>query len=84
MIATFARVSGQFGINPKEAERFFKFAVVGAMGFVVDFGIFNLLVGPFNYLVSEGQTLYNFLVGWGLPSDIVVHLGPTFAGGPLR
>lgn len=29
--------------NPKERERFFKFAVVGVIGAVVDFGIFNFL-----------------------------------------
>ncbi len=28
----------------KEMERFLKFAVVGAVGFVVDFGVFNLLL----------------------------------------
>ena len=36
MIATFTRVSGRFGVDPKEAERFFKFMVVGAIGFLVD------------------------------------------------
>jgi putative flippase GtrA len=43
-ILTFARS------NPKEAKRFAKFLVVGAFGFVVDFGGFNLYhalgVGP--------------------------------------
>lgn len=29
--------------NPKERERFLKFAVVGIIGAVVDFGVFNLL-----------------------------------------
>lgn len=29
--------------NPKERSRFFRFAVVGALGAVVDFGILNLL-----------------------------------------
>lgn len=29
--------------NTKERERFFRFAIVGALGAVVDFGIFNLL-----------------------------------------
>lgn len=29
--------------NPKERERFLKFAVVGVIGAVVDFGIFNIL-----------------------------------------
>ena len=31
--------------NQKERSRFFKFAIVGAVGAVVDFGIFNLLSG---------------------------------------
>ena len=33
--------------NPKERERFFKFAVVGAFGALVDFGSFNLLMSVF-------------------------------------
>jgi putative flippase GtrA len=31
------------GTNPKELERFLKFAIVGAIGAVVDFGVLNLL-----------------------------------------
>ncbi|MCA9949210.1 MAG: GtrA family protein [Anaerolineales bacterium] len=80
MIATFARVSGHFGINPKEAERFLKFVVVGAIGFVVDFGLFNLLIGPFDILLSDGSFLYNVLVGVGFSPDLVINLAPTFAG----
>lgn len=80
MIATFARVSGRFGINPKEAERFFKFVVVGAIGFVIDFGLFNLLIAPFDALLTEGNLLYNLLVGIGFNPNLVVNLGPTFAG----
>lgn len=80
MIATFARVSGRFGVNPKEAERFLKFMVVGAIGFVVDFGLFNLLIEPFNELLSVGEPLFNFLVSLGLDPSFVVTLAPTFAG----
>ena len=72
MIATFARVGGRFGLNPKEAERFFKFMVVGAIGFVVDFGLFNLLTEPFNQLLSVGAPLYTFTGESGL--------GPGFGG----
>lgn len=43
MIATFANAAGRIGMNPKEAERFIKFAMVGLIGAVVDFGVFNLL-----------------------------------------
>jgi putative flippase GtrA len=80
MIATVARVSGRFGLNPKEAERFLKFAVVGAIGFVVDFGFFNLLVGPFYGLLAAGQPLNDFFVGLGLASEQATSLAPAFAG----
>ena len=80
MIATFSRVSGRFGVNPREAERFFKFMVVGAIGFVVDFGLFNLLTGPFDLLLEVGAPLYNMLVGTGLEPSLVILLAPTFAG----
>ena len=80
MIAMLADVSGRFGINPKEAERFFKFAVVGAIGFIVDFGLFNLLLSPMNALLSEGGALYDSLVGLRLAPEQVVLLGPAFAG----
>lgn len=43
MIVTFAKFAERFGLNPKEAERFFKFLIVGTIGFVVDFGTLTLL-----------------------------------------
>jgi putative flippase GtrA len=43
MIALFVRFTNVFGIKPKEAERFFKFLVVGTIGFVVDFGTLSVL-----------------------------------------
>ena len=43
MIALFVNIAIRFGINPKEAERFSKFLVVGTIGFVVDFGTLTLL-----------------------------------------
>jgi len=43
MIALFVNIATRFGINPKEAERFSKFLLVGAIGFVVDFGTLTLL-----------------------------------------
>jgi putative flippase GtrA len=33
--------------NPRERERFLKFMVVGGVGFLVDLGTFNLLIGVF-------------------------------------
>lgn len=44
MIRLFAAVVARFGINPKEAERFTKFLVVGTLGFVIDFGTLTFLV----------------------------------------
>lgn len=32
-------------INPQERTRFFRFAIVGTFGAIVDFGSFNLMVG---------------------------------------
>ena len=43
MITLFVRFVERFGVPPKEAERFFKFLLVGTVGFVVDFGILTLL-----------------------------------------
>ena len=44
MIRIFSDVASRFGINPKEAERFAKFLVVGSIGFIVDFGTLAFLV----------------------------------------
>ena len=54
--------------------------VVGGIGFIVDFGVFNLLVGPFSVWLAEGGFLYNILTGLGMNPDLVVTLAPTFAG----
>lgn len=43
MIKLFVRFAARFGMNPKEAERFIKFLIVGTIGFVVDFGTLTLL-----------------------------------------
>lgn len=75
----FADASSRFGANPKEVERFLKFLVVGGMGFIVDFGIFNLLLNPMNQLVSPGSGLYELLAGFGLSNYVITHLGPTIA-----
>jgi putative flippase GtrA len=48
MIALFVQITSRFGINPKEAERFFKFLIVGSIGFVVDFGTLTLLKEVFD------------------------------------
>jgi putative flippase GtrA len=40
-------VGRRFGWKPKEAERFLKFAVVGTIGFIVDFGTLTFLIEAF-------------------------------------
>lgn len=79
MITYFADVSSRFGVNPKEAERFLKFLIVGTIGFVVDFGIFNLLLNPINTLLLPGNALYDLLAGFGFSDYFITHLGPTLA-----
>jgi putative flippase GtrA len=56
MIALFVQVTSRFGINPKEAERFFKFLIVGSIGFVVDFGTLTLLIEVFNFPTLVANT----------------------------
>jgi putative flippase GtrA len=66
--------------NRREIVRFVKFAVVGAVGAVVDFGAYNLLLTPFERLMGEGRALHAALTGVGLTSDQVATLTPSFAG----
>ena len=47
MSAIIQVVAGKTGMNPKEAERFLKFMVVGLVGAVVDFGSYNILLTVF-------------------------------------
>jgi putative flippase GtrA len=43
--------------NRKEAVRFVKFAIVGAVGAVIDFGILNLMHGAFEWPLLWANTL---------------------------
>jgi putative flippase GtrA len=43
--------------NPKERERFLKFAVVGAIGALVDFGSFHLLMSIFELAAEWAQAV---------------------------
>jgi len=79
MITYFTDVSSRFGVKPKEAERFIKFLVVGGIGFIVEFGIFNLLLDPANALVMPGTWFFNLLAGFGFSEYFITHLGPTIA-----
>ena len=80
MISIFADMAGRFGMNTKEAERFFKFAVVGAIGFVVDFTIFNLLLVPFTALLGMGTPLHDLIANYGLADEQIIALAGTGAG----
>jgi putative flippase GtrA len=73
-------VAGRFGLNPREAERFIKFLVVGAIGFIVDFGVFNLLLHPFDLMLAVGTGLHQMITLLGLTAEQTMHLAPTFAG----
>ncbi|MDX1686754.1 MAG: GtrA family protein [Candidatus Promineifilaceae bacterium] len=44
MMALFVDIVSNFGIPEREAERFFKFLIVGTVGFGVDFGLLTFLV----------------------------------------
>jgi putative flippase GtrA len=56
MITLFVQIADRFGINPKEAERFFKFLIVGTIGFVVDFGTLTLLKEVFHWPTLVANT----------------------------
>lgn len=58
MVSRLENVAVRVGINPKEAKRFVKFAIVGAVGFVVDFGVLNLLLRPFFIWLGAGTALH--------------------------
>jgi putative flippase GtrA len=83
MVAIFANTAGRLGINSKEAERFIKFLVVGAIGFVVDFGIYNLLLGPFDALLAPGTPLDEFLLSLGLSQEWVEGTLPALMAGTI-
>lgn len=43
--------------NPKERVRFLRFAVVGAIGAVIDFGLMNILVNLFHFPLVVAGTI---------------------------
>lgn len=50
-----------------ELTRFFKFAIVGAIGAVVDFGVLNLLVLKFDW-----SSFFAVLMSYGVPNQLFV------------
>ncbi len=79
MVSIFTGIAGRFGVNEKEAERFFKFAMVGVIGFIVDFGIFNLSLRPFEQLLASGTAVHDLIGGLGLNNEQTISLARTFA-----
>jgi putative flippase GtrA len=57
MMALFVSIAGHFGVREKEAERFFKFLIVGTIGFIVDFGILTFLVEVVGLLPVVANTI---------------------------
>lgn len=71
MISLFANVADRFGVNPKEAERFAKFLVVGSLGFILDFGTLTFLVEIVNLPgLVEQYTPFPATVGLVLANTI--------------
>lgn len=57
MISLFVTIAGRLGMNAKEAQRFFKFLVVGTLGFVIDFGTLTLLKEVFAFPTLIANTI---------------------------
>ncbi|MCL4265761.1 MAG: GtrA family protein [Anaerolineae bacterium] len=83
MVAMFANAAGRMGVNTKEAERFIKFLVVGAFGFIVDFGIYNLLLGPFTAFAIPGTPVDEFLLSLGLSQAWIEATLPALLAGTV-
>ena len=56
-MALFVSIAGHFGIREREAERFFKFLVVGTVGFIVDFGTLTFLVEVLGFIPVVANTI---------------------------
>lgn len=53
MTFSITTAANRVGMNPREVKRFIKFAVVGVIGAVVDFGTFNLLLNPVKAMLAD-------------------------------
>ncbi|MEM8857346.1 MAG: GtrA family protein [Chloroflexota bacterium] len=72
-ITSVSNAVGRYGPNPKEVERFLKFAVVGVIGAVIDFGSFNILRTPFSNLAEAG--VFDSLAGLFNVESISIAVG---------
>ena len=57
MVSLFFMIAGHFGIPRREAVRFFKFLVVGTVGFIVDFGTLTFLVEVMGFIPVFANTI---------------------------
>jgi putative flippase GtrA len=80
MVALILRVADNFGIKPREAKRFVKFVIVGSIGFLVDFGIFNLVLNPLLAIFAESTAVHQMLLELGLSSQQIKGLVAPIAG----
>ena len=51
-------IAARFGNKSKEVERFLRFAIVGTIGAIIDFGVLNLLQSTLLPPAGEYETLY--------------------------
>lgn len=56
-MSLFISIVGHFGVREKEAERFFKFLIVGTVGFIVDFGTLTFLVEVMGFIPVAANTI---------------------------
>lgn len=57
MMALFVSIAEHFGIREREAVRFFKFLIVGTVGFIVDFGLLTFLVEILGFIPVVANTI---------------------------
>jgi len=50
-------ITNLYQTRPKELTRFVKFAIVGALGAIIDFGLLNLMKGHFGWPLLWANTL---------------------------
>lgn len=68
MLFIFESITNVYQSNPKEIRRFVKFAIVGALGAIIDFGLLNLLRGYFGWELLWANT---FSVSAAIVSNFV-------------
>jgi putative flippase GtrA len=57
ILSILENITNVYQNNPKEIRRFVKFALVGAVGAIIDFGLLNLLKGYFGWPLLLANTV---------------------------